>query len=135
MKNQITVVFSAWRATNDLIENMAASKAARKFLTDCELAHWDAVGAYQEAGQAKHTQEVSHVVHCDESDVLDLMVYAQEVHNQDCILVITSDNQASLESQEDSTPLGELIKATEQQAKAQGCYTHFLGDYFITTQM
>lgn len=135
MKNQMTVVFSAWRATNDLVANMEASKAVRKFLTDCELPHWDAIGAYQEAGQTEHKQEVSHVVHCDESDVLDLMVYAQEIHKQDCILVITSDNQASLESQEDSIQLGELIKATKQQAMNQGAYTYFLGDYYITSQM
>lgn len=130
--NQITVVFSAWRATNDLIENMEASQAARKFLTDCGLAHWDAIGAYKEDGQDAFTQEVSHVVHCDAQDVLDLMVYAQEVHKQDCILVINSDgNTATLESQTSTVELGTLQQVTRQQAATNGAYTYFLGDYFI----
>lgn len=132
MKSQFTVVFSAWRATNDLIHNMTASQQARQFLTDCGLPHWDAVGAYKELGHTEHTQEVSHIVHCDESDVMELMRYAVNTHNQDCVLVIKSDdNSASLESLHDSIDLGQLVKVSESTAKHNESYTYFLGEYYI----
>lgn len=132
MKNQFTVVFSGWRATNDLIANMEASRRIREYLTDCGLPHWDAVGAYKEDGHNEHTQEVSHIVHCDESDVIELMYYAVNEHNQDCVLVIKSDdNSASLESPSESIDLGTLYKTDKVSAQLNGCYTYFLGDYYV----
>lgn len=132
MKTQYTVVFSAWRASNDLITNMEASHKARQFLTDCGLPHWDAVGAYRELGQRSHSQEVSHVVHCDEDNIPDLKSYAHHVHNQDAILVIKSDdNSASLELSNDSIDLGHLVKVSKSTAQHNQAYTYFLGDYYI----
>jgi hypothetical protein len=132
MKNQYTVVFSAWRAANDLIANMEASKRVREYLTGCDLPHWDAVGAYKEDGQATHKQGVSHIVHCDESDVEDLIAYACVTHNQGYVLVIKSDdNSASLESLDNSIDLGTLQQVSKDEAHSNLAYTYFLGNYYI----
>ncbi|AHK11944.1 SAM-dependent methyltransferase [Vibrio phage CHOED] len=133
MQNQYTVVFSAWRAGNDLITNIEASKRVRIFLDECKLPHWDAVGAFKEANHTHHTQEVSHVVHCaDEDDVLALITYACTVFAQDCVLVVkSSDNSASLESPTESIDLGTLTQVNQALARKNEVYTYFLGDYYI----
>lgn len=132
MNNLYTVVMSAWRANNDLIANMEASKAMRAHLDSLGLAHWDAVGAYKEDGEALYTQEVSHIIHCGAADVSALKDYAAREHKQDCILVIKSaDNSARLEFPSESMNLGHLYKVDKNKALANGAYTYFLGDYYI----
>lgn len=125
-------VFSAWRATNDLTANMARSNAARSFLNEFELSHWDAVGSYQEATQDAITQEVSHIVKCDCNDDLDAVLDLAAYFEQDCIMCVQDDNSASLMFQDGSIQdLGTLQIVSRSQAYKAGHYTYFRGAYYI----
>lgn len=132
MNHTHTVVFSAWRSNQDLITNIEASKQARAFLDGLGLPHWDAVGAYKEEIHSEHTQEVSHVIHCRMEDVSAIEDYAFTHCDQECILLIDhSDNEASLYYPQASEVIGTIKQVNKEEAQKNGCYTYFLGEYFI----
>lgn len=127
-----TIVMSAWRSNQDLITNMEATNALRHYLNTYEIQHWDAVGAYKEEGQSLIQQEVSHIIHCkNDNDVTVVCDMAKDL-NQDCVLMIDSNNNAMLVFPNDKpVSLGILTVVSEDEAKTSGHYTYFLGEYYI----
>lgn len=127
-----TVVLSGWRATQDLIANVEANNKIRATLSELNVKHWDAVGAYKEDGQALISQEVSIIAHCRNLEDMAKVKQAAWDSNQDSVLSITEYNQAFLVFPDDSCQhIGELKQVSEDKAKDAGIYTYFLGEYYI----
>lgn len=132
MNNQYTVVFSAWRTSNDLIANIEASKAARLSLDALGLPHWDAVGSYLECDAGEHKQEVSHIVHCKSAQDVELIKDIAWQYNQDCVMIVEQDNTAYLAfNHGDTMEIGVLTTVSKEVAHDNDCYTYFLGEYYV----
>lgn len=132
MNNLTTVIFSAWRSTNDLIANMEASEKARQELIELNIMNLEGVGSYQEHQAERPTQEVSHVALCaDLKEVNKVRRLAREL-NQDSVLLIDSLGRATLDFLNGSmVQLGRFERVTKETAKAEEHYTYIAGTYYI----
>lgn len=130
--NVTTVIFSAWRSTNNLIANMEASEKARISLIEHDIMNVEGVGSYQEHQAEKPTQEVSHIALCGSlKDVNKVRRLARELE-QDSVLLVDNLGRATLDFLNGSmVQLGRFTEVSKEVAQAEEHYTYIAGTYYI----
>lgn len=130
--NVTTVIFSAWRSTNNLIENIEASEKARHALIELDIMNIEGVGSYQEHHAEKPTQEVSHLALCrGKDDINNVRRMARELE-QDSVLLVDNLGRATLDFLNGSmVQLGRFTKVSKETAQAEEHYTYAAGSYYV----
>lgn len=130
--NVTTVIFSAWRSTNNLIANIEASEKARISLIEHDIMNIEGVGSYQEHQAEKPTQEVSHIALCGDLKAVNKVRRLARELEQDSVLLVDNLGRATLDFLNGSmVQLGRFTEVSKEVAQAEEHYTYISGTYYI----
>lgn len=131
---KITLIGSAYRANNNLLDNTLATNKLIGELNRRGLQSFQAVGSYKEDGQETASQEVSRVVEIKEVELDSLKRLFFEDFNQDAVLIIDENNsrQSSLHFNDGSViELGNFQVIDKEEALSSECYTYFDNKFYL----
>lgn len=131
---KVTMICTAFRATNSLLENWKANEELKDFLKKANLHPVECVGSYKEDGQDEHKQELSFMVQVNNDQYRELTMYITGMFEQDSVLVIDTDTNAYLMASNSVTGIGKFTITDEKTALKSGAFTYLKGSYYITVQ-